>query len=48
MALLDKQRTDYMNAAATTLQKGARGFLARRRFAAAKRSILTLQVRGAS
>ena len=48
MALLDKLRTDCMNKAATTLQKGVRGFLARRRFAAAKRSVLLLQaaVRG--
>ena len=44
MALLDKQRTDYMNAAATQIQKSARGFLARRRFAAARRSVVLLQV----
>ena len=44
MAQLDKLRTDHLNAAATTLQKVARGFIARRRFAAAKRAVLLLQV----
>ncbi|PNH09627.1 Metal tolerance protein 9 [Tetrabaena socialis] len=43
MAQLDKIRTDTLNAAAITLQRFARGMLARRRFAAARAAVLALQ-----
>lgn len=43
MAQLDKMRTDTLNAAAITIQRFARGALARRHFIAARSAVLTIQ-----
>ena len=47
MAALDKLRTDLLNASAVTLQRHARGFVLRRRYARARRAAVTLQARPA-
>ena len=43
MAQLDKMRTELMGSSAVTLQRFARGFLARRRYLRTRRAIVTLQ-----
>lgn len=43
MAQLDKMRTDTLNGAAVTIQRFARGFVARRRYIAARAAVLTIQ-----
>lgn len=45
MAVLDKVRTDKLNAASTVLQRHARGLIERRRYAAAQQAVLRMQVR---
>jgi len=45
MAALDKLRTELLNRSAVTLQRHARGFVLRRRYARARRAALTLQAR---
>ena len=45
MAALDKLRTDLLNASAVTLQRHARGFVLRRRYARVRRAVVTLQAR---
>lgn len=44
MAMLDKQRTDKLTAAATVLQRHARGWLARNHFKAAQQAVVRMQV----
>lgn len=48
LATLDKMRTDTLNSGAITMQRYARGFLARRRYARTLAAVLRLQacVRG--
>lgn len=43
MAILDKQRTDHMNKAATTVQRFTRGFLARKNYVRIQQAALYLQ-----
>ncbi|KAK9836002.1 hypothetical protein WJX81_005192 [Elliptochloris bilobata] len=43
MAALDKLRTELLNASAVTLQRHARGFVLRRRYARLRRAAVTLQ-----
>ena len=43
MAELDKRKTEVQQAAASTLQRHMRGFLARKHFAAARHAVLTIQ-----
>ncbi|KAG2451764.1 hypothetical protein HYH02_003543 [Chlamydomonas schloesseri] len=43
MAQLDKMRTDTLNSAAITIQRFARGALARRHYTAARSAVLTIQ-----
>jgi len=43
MATLDRERTDLLNGAATTIQRHARGWVARNRFRRVQRAVLTLQ-----
>ncbi|KAI8462592.1 MAG: hypothetical protein J3K34DRAFT_527632 [Monoraphidium minutum] len=43
MAVLDKQRTDCLNKAATTIQRFARGYLGRLNYRRSKAAIVTLQ-----
>lgn len=45
MAVLDKQRTDKLNAAAIQLQRVARGFLARLHYKQALQAVVCMQVR---
>jgi hypothetical protein len=45
MALLDKQRTDTLNASAIRLQRYARSYLARQHFKKAKQAVIRMQVR---
>lgn len=46
MAVLDKQRTEVLSRAAVSLQRFARGFLARRSYQQALESVLRLQAWG--
>jgi myosin-5 len=43
MAELDKRKTEVQHAAASAIQRHVRGHLARKRFAAVRRAVLTLQ-----
>ena len=45
MAQLDKMRTELMASSAITLQRYAKGFLARRRYQCTRRAVITIQVR---
>lgn len=47
MAILDKKRTEVMGAAATTINKMVRGFLAKRSYQRTRAATVTLQVRPA-
>lgn len=44
MAELDKLRTELLNRSAITLQRHARGFVARAKYARQRRAVITLQV----
>ena len=44
MAQLDKMRTELMASSAITLQRYAKGFLARRRYRRTRKAVVTLQV----
>ena len=45
MAVLDKQRTELMNGAATAIQRHTRGWLVRRSYHRQRRAAVTLQAR---
>ena len=44
MAQLDKMRTELMASSAITLQRYAKGLLARRRYQRSRRAVITIQV----